>query len=49
VIRLSIEDQSVRKTLLEVFHLVRPPGALFRPRISGTVLWRLVRRRPARP
>src|SRR5262249_17837786 len=46
VIRLSVEDRSVRKTLLEVIHLVRPPMALFRPGISSRALWRMLWRRP---
>ncbi len=46
VIRLSVEDKSVRKTLLEVIHLVRPPTALFRPGISSRALWRMLWRRP---
>lgn len=43
VIELSVADPAVRRIMLEVFHLVRPPRALFRPRIAGPALWRMGR------
>jgi 2-polyprenyl-6-methoxyphenol hydroxylase-like FAD-dependent oxidoreductase len=47
VIALGVRDCSVRKTMLEVFHLVRAPAALMRPGIAGRALWRaLLRRQP---
>jgi 2-polyprenyl-6-methoxyphenol hydroxylase-like FAD-dependent oxidoreductase len=40
VIRLSLDDVSVRTTVLQVFHMLRPPAAFLGPRIAGRVLWR---------
>jgi 2-polyprenyl-6-methoxyphenol hydroxylase-like FAD-dependent oxidoreductase len=47
VLALGVEGTSVRKTMLEVVHLVRPPATLFRPGIAGRVFWRALRRLPA--
>jgi 2-polyprenyl-6-methoxyphenol hydroxylase-like FAD-dependent oxidoreductase len=47
VLALGVEDTWVGKTMLEVFHPVRPPATLFRPGIAGRVFWRALRRRPA--
>ena len=33
VVRLTTERDDVRRTLLEVFHMVRSPSALFHPAI----------------
>jgi 2-polyprenyl-6-methoxyphenol hydroxylase-like FAD-dependent oxidoreductase len=46
VLSLGIGDHAVRKTMLEIIHMVRPPAALFRPSIAGRVLWRVLLRRP---
>jgi 2-polyprenyl-6-methoxyphenol hydroxylase-like FAD-dependent oxidoreductase len=46
VLDLGIERPPVRKAMLEVIHLIRSPAALFRPSITGRVLWRALRRRP---
>jgi 2-polyprenyl-6-methoxyphenol hydroxylase-like FAD-dependent oxidoreductase len=39
VIALSLRNTEVRRDLLEIFHLTRPPQVLFRPGIAGRVLW----------
>jgi 2-polyprenyl-6-methoxyphenol hydroxylase-like FAD-dependent oxidoreductase len=37
--RLSTRNVSVRRRLLEVFHLLRPPVALFGPGVLGPMAW----------
>jgi 2-polyprenyl-6-methoxyphenol hydroxylase-like FAD-dependent oxidoreductase len=39
VLRLATQRQDVRHTLLQVQHMLRPPTALFSPRIAINVLW----------
>jgi 2-polyprenyl-6-methoxyphenol hydroxylase-like FAD-dependent oxidoreductase len=40
VLLVATEDRSVRRVLLEVFHLLKPPSALFQPRVVVQVLRR---------
>ncbi|MBV8217517.1 MAG: hypothetical protein JO325_03560 [Solirubrobacterales bacterium] len=37
--RLSTRNAGVRLRLLEVFHLLHPPAALFGPRVLGPMAW----------
>jgi flavin-dependent dehydrogenase len=46
VIGLGVEDRTVRKTMLEVFHLIRPPSSLLHPKIASRALWRMALGRP---
>jgi hypothetical protein len=39
VIRLSTRHPSVRRRVLEVIHLLRPPSALLSPGVLGRVAW----------
>lgn len=45
VIHLATEHPGVRRTLLEAFHMLKPPSALFRPGISLRVLRHVLTRR----
>ena len=38
VVSVSCRDLTVRRLWLEVFHMLKPPTALFRPRVLGRVL-----------
>lgn len=38
VLRVSVENQSVRQRFLEIFNMLRPPSALFHPRIVWEVM-----------
>jgi hypothetical protein len=39
LIRLSTRNAGVRRRLMEVLHLLRPPAALFGPSILGPMAW----------
>jgi 2-polyprenyl-6-methoxyphenol hydroxylase-like FAD-dependent oxidoreductase len=45
VLQLCTDDAAVRRRQLEVFHLLKPPSALFRPGIVWRVLKLVVTRR----
>ena len=51
VVARSTEDPAVRLALLETFNMLRPPTALFRPRVMARVLTRTAapRHEPAQP
>jgi hypothetical protein len=38
VLALSLQDIGVRRTFLEVFHMLKPPTALFGPSVVAKVL-----------
>jgi hypothetical protein len=38
VVELSLKDLAVRRTLVEVFHMLRPPTAVFGPAVAAKVL-----------
>ena len=38
VVAVSCRDLTVRRLWLEVFHMLKPPSALFRPHILGRVV-----------
>ena len=38
VLELSTRDQAIRRSVLEVFHLLKQPDSLFQPQIAGSVL-----------
>ena len=38
VLALSLQDIGVRRTFLEVFHMLKPPRALFGPSVVAKVL-----------
>jgi hypothetical protein len=38
VVALSLQDIGVRRTFLEVFHMLKPPTALFGPSVVAKVL-----------
>jgi 2-polyprenyl-6-methoxyphenol hydroxylase-like FAD-dependent oxidoreductase len=46
VVRLTTERADVRRVLLEVFHMLRPPSALFQPWIVARALGLAVRKTP---
>lgn len=47
VIRLTTRDARPRQALLEVFHMLQPPAALFRPAILLPALREMIGRREA--
>ena len=49
VVRLTTERADVRRVLLEVFHMVRPPRALFRPRVLIPALRAIPQPAPTAP
>jgi 2-polyprenyl-6-methoxyphenol hydroxylase-like FAD-dependent oxidoreductase len=38
VLELSLKDLAVRRTLVEVFHMLKPPTAMFEPAVAAKVL-----------
>jgi 2-polyprenyl-6-methoxyphenol hydroxylase-like FAD-dependent oxidoreductase len=42
VMELSLRDLAVRRTLLEVFHMLKPPTVLFGPAVAAKVLYEAV-------
>jgi 2-polyprenyl-6-methoxyphenol hydroxylase-like FAD-dependent oxidoreductase len=50
VVRLSTSNPGVRRTFMEVFHLISPPQSLFRPGVLSRVLGQAIRpRREMKP
>jgi 2-polyprenyl-6-methoxyphenol hydroxylase-like FAD-dependent oxidoreductase len=39
VVELTITDKEVRRTLIEIFHMLRKPNSLFHPKILLKVIW----------
>jgi hypothetical protein len=39
LMRLSTRQAGVRRRLMEVLHLLRPPSALFGPSVLGPLAW----------
>jgi hypothetical protein len=49
VLALATERVDVRRTLLEVQHMLRPPSALFHPSMASRVIRHALPRRGTRP